>query len=499
MNAARALARTVPDEELCCTHILPDLFDAGVAPAVAEAVARTLTVADLARIERARDEVGEKSKTYAWSRRFTLPAYPTAAQEGSTPKERALNLRIRHNGVMAIQNKVKSFDKKIRSHLLLPPYDTESVKRIMNDPHGPYYYTARNNLVAVVTDGTAVLGLGDIGGGAGLPVMEGKAVLFKTLAGVEAAPICLATKDPEELIELTKLIAPTFGGVNLEDISAPRCFEIEARLKKECDIPIFHDDQHGTAIVVLAAMINGLRLTGNKLEQLKVVMNGAGAAGMAICKLLISAGLKNVILCDRNGPIYQGRPVGMNSVKEEMARITNPEVVKGTLADALKGANVFIGVSAPGQVTQDMVRTMAKNPMIMAMANPTPEIMPDEAKAAGAAIVATGRSDFKNQVNNCLAFPGVFRGALDVRAKDINESMKVAAAYAIANLVTEKELNPDYIIPASMDLRVSPKVAGAVAKAALESGVAQIMVDPEVIEANTRSYIYEDYLGPLPE
>ena len=353
------------------------------------------------------------------------------------------------------------------------PGVAEPCLKIAQDVDLSYKYTRRANMVAVVTDGTAVLGLGDIGPEAGMPVMEGKCALFKTFADVDAFPLCVRSKDVDEIVKTVSLLAGSFGGVNLEDISAPRCFEIERKLKECCDIPIFHDDQHGTAVVVCSALINALKLTGKKLDEVTAVTSGAGAAGIAIIKLLISLGLKNVIMCDRTGAIYEGRD-NLNTEKVEMAKITNPEKRKGSLADVIKGADVFIGVSAPGTLTQEMVRSMAKDPILFTMANPIPEIMPDEAKAAGAAVVGTGRSDFPNQINNVLAFPGIFRGALDVRAKDINEEMKVAAAYAIAGLIDESELTADYVIPNPFDKRVVEAVAKAVAKAARDTGVARI-------------------------
>jgi len=344
---------------------------------------------------------------------------------------------------------------------------------IQKDINKSYEYTRRHNLVAVVTDGTAVLGLGDIGPEAAMPVMEGKCVLFKTFGDVDAFPVCIRSKDTDTIVNTVKLIAGSFGGINLEDISAPRCFEIERRLKAECDIPVFHDDQHGTAVVTLAAMINALKLVKKDITKVNVVVNGSGAAGIAVTRLLMSMGLKNVILCDTKGAIYKGRP-GLNREKELMAEISNTEMKKGTLKDVIAGADVFIGLSAPGMVDAQMVRSMAKDPVIFAMANPVPEIMPDEAKEAGARIVGTGRSDFPNQINNVLAFPGIFRGALDVRASDINDEMKIAAAKAIASLVTDDELSPDYIIPAPFDTRVASSVASAVAEAARASGVARV-------------------------
>ena len=345
---------------------------------------------------------------------------------------------------------------------------------IQKDINKSYTLTRRHNLCLVVTDGSAVLGLGDIGPEAGMPVMEGKCVLFKAFGGVDAFPLCVKTKDVDEFVETVYNISGSFGGINLEDIAAPRCFEIEKKLKEKCDIPIFHDDQHGTAVITLAGLINALKVVDKKLDEIKIAVNGAGAAAIAITKLLISAGAKNVTLCDRTGIVYKGREKGMNWIKNEMAEITNPEGLKGTLADSMKGADVFIGVSAPGSVNQDMVRSMARDPIIFACANPTPEIFPDDAKAAGAKIISTGRSDYPNQINNVLAFPGIFRGTFDVRASDINEAMKVAASHALAELVESDKLSPDYIIPAAFDPRVGPAVSKAVAEAARKSGVARL-------------------------
>ena len=345
---------------------------------------------------------------------------------------------------------------------------------IQKDVNKSYELTRRWNLCLVVTDGSAVLGLGDIGPEAGMPVMEGKCVLFKEFGGVDAFPLCIKSHDVDEIVRTIQLISGSFGGVNLEDIAAPRCFEIERKLKECCDIPIFHDDQHGTAVITLAGLTNALKVVGKQLDEVRIVMNGAGAAAIAIAKLLLAAGAKDVTLCDRSGAIYEGRESGMNPVKEEMARVTNREKRQGSLADMLVGADVFIGVSAPGAVTTEMVKTMNKDAVIFACANPTPEIFPDEARAGGAAVIATGRSDFPNQINNVLAFPGIFRGAFDVRARDINEEMKVAAANALAGLISDEELTPDYIIPAAFDPRVGNAVAAAVAQAARDSGVARI-------------------------
>ncbi len=353
------------------------------------------------------------------------------------------------------------------------PGVAEPCLEISKDVDLSYTYTRRHNLVAVVTDGTAVLGLGDIGPEAGMPVMEGKCALFKTFGDVDAFPLCIRSKEVDDIVKTVALLAGSFGGINLEDISAPRCFEIEKKLKEVCDIPVFHDDQHGTAVVTMAAMLNALKLTGKKLENLSVVVNGSGAAGIAITKLLMSKGLKNVVLCDRKGAIYKGRD-GLNAIKAEMAEISNLEMKKGSLADVIKGADVFIGVSAPGSLTKEMVKTMNSDPIVFAMANPVPEIMPDEALAAGVKIMGTGRSDFPNQINNVLAFPGIFRGALDVRAKDINDEMKIAAAEAIANVIPESELRPDYIIPDSFNPHVKDAVASAVREAARRTGVARI-------------------------
>ena len=384
----------------------------------------------------------------------------------------SLKLHYELKGKLEITPRAK-VDSKEALSLAYTPGVAEPCLVIQKDVEKSYELTRRWNTVAVVTDGTAVLGLGDIGPEAGMPVMEGKCVLFKAFGDVDAIPLCVRTKDVEEIVKTVSLLAGSFGGVNLEDISAPRCFEIEKRLKEVCDIPIFHDDQHGTAVVTLAGLINALKLTGKKIEEVKIVTSGAGAAGIAIIKLLLSMGAKHVIMTDREGAIYKGRE-NLNPIKMEMAEITNLSMEKGSLSDVIKNADVFIGVSAPGTLNKDMVKSMAKKPIIFACANPIPEIFPEDAKEAGAAVVSTGRSDFPNQINNVLCFPGIFRGALDVRAKDINDEMKVAAAYAIAELVSDQELNAEYILPAAFNERVKDAVAKAVAEAAKKSGVARL-------------------------
>ena len=386
-------------------------------------------------------------------------------------KEKALKMHEEWKGKIEITSRA-SVESREDLSIAYTPGVAEPCLKIKDNTDLSYTYTRRGNLVAVVTDGTAVLGLGDIGPEAGMPVMEGKCVLFKTFGDVDAFPLCIKSKDVDEIVRTIKLLEGSFGGINLEDISAPRCFEIERKLKEVCEIPIFHDDQHGTAVVTLAALINALKITGKKMSDIEVVVNGSGAAGIAITKLLMKMGLKNVILCDRQGAIYEGRD-NLNEEKAEMAKISNLQKKKGTLAEVIKGADVFIGVSAPGVLTKEMVKTMNKDAIIFAMANPVPEIMPDEAKEAGARIVGTGRSDFKNQINNVLAFPGIFRGALDVRAKDINDEMKIAAAYAIAEAVGDK-LCEDFIIPDAFDKNVAKLVAKAVSKAAIETKVARV-------------------------
>ncbi|WP_191560629.1 NADP-dependent malic enzyme [Metabacillus idriensis] len=400
-------------------------------------------------------------------------------------REEALHMHLIHKGKLESKSKVPVRNAKDLS-LAYSPGVAEPCKAIYDDKNKVYDYTMKGNMVAVVSDGTAVLGLGNIGPEAALPVMEGKAVLFKSFAGVDAFPICLNTTDVDKIVETVKLLEPTFGGINLEDIAAPNCFVIEERLKKETNIPVFHDDQHGTAIVTVAGLVNALKLTGKQMSNIKVVANGAGAAGIAIIKLLYRYGVRDIIMCDSKGAIFEGRAFGMNNVKAEVAKYTNRDRAEGTLADVIKDADVFIGVSVEGSLTKEMIVTMKQDPIIFAMANPNPEIMPSEAKEAGAMVIGTGRSDFPNQVNNVLAFPGIFRGALDVRATHINEQMKIAAVEAIASLISSEELTADYVIPAPFDARVAPAVAAAVAKAAMETGVARLKVDPIEIAEKTR-------------
>ncbi|MEW9675497.1 malic enzyme-like NAD(P)-binding protein [Lentibacillus sp. L22] len=407
-------------------------------------------------------------------------------------REEALHLHKNNKGKLATTPKVPVQNARDLS-LAYSPWVAEPCKEIHDREESVYDYTMKGNMVAVVSNGSAVLGLGNIGPEAALPVMEGKSVLFKTFAGVDSFPVCLNSDNIDDIVQAVKMMEPTFGGVNLEDIAAPNCFIIEEKLKKETSIPIFHDDQHGTAIVTVAGLINALKLVGKSFSEIRVVANGAGAAGIAIIKLLHHFGVREMIMCDSSGAIYEGRPNGMNEVKEQVAKMTNKDKKEGNLEDVLEGADVFIGVSVAGLLTKEMVQKMNDDPIIFAMANPNPEIMPEDAKEAGAKVIGTGRSDYPNQVNNVLAFPGIFRGALDVRATRINEKMKVAAAEAIASLITEEELNTDYVIPAPFDSRVAPAVASSVAKAAMESGVARIQVDPDDVEEKTKKLTEIDH------
>ncbi len=407
----------------------------------------------------------------------------------SNVNEEAIALHKKFRGKLEVVSKVP-LKSNYDLTLAYTPGVAAPCLEIQKNPELSYEYTNRGNLVAVVTNGTAVLGLGDIGALAGMPVMEGKSILFKGFAGVDAIPICLNTHSVDEIIKTIQLMAPSFGGINLEDIKAPECFDIEQALKDSVDIPVFHDDQHGTAIVVSAALINALKIVGKKFSDIKVVVNGAGAAGMAITYLIQKMGAENIMLCDSTGAIYEGRGKGMNPYKDQIAAVTNSQHEAGQLTDVIHGADVFIGVSKGNLLNEEMIQKMNKDAIIMAMANPTPEILPDKAKAAGARVVCTGRSDFPNQVNNLLAFPGIFRGALDVRATDINEEMKIAAAYAIASLITDAELNEENVIASPLDKRVAPTVAAAVAKAAIESGVAQNKnITPEQVAQHTRDLL----------
>ena len=490
--AAEAIAGVIKDEELHAGYIIPDVIDYRVAPAVAAAVARVTIELGLAKKKNVSPaDIAERTRRFVYEGRLPIP--PTSGKEMGYAEE-SLELHDRFQGLLEIYSKIPVKDKHILNQFYLVPGAMEPAKIIQEDKSQSFELTPRGNLVGIVSDGSAVLGLGNIGGRAAMPVMEGKAILFHTFAGVEAFPVCVNTQDPDEIVELVKRLEPTFGGINLEDISAPRCFYIEKRLREETDIPIFHDDQHGTAVIVLAGILNACRLIGKTPGDLSVAVNGAGASAIAVTKLLMAMGLKDVVLLDSRGAIYKGRK-NLNWIKKEMAEITNVNKVKGGLADIVKGRDVFIGLSLPGLLTQDMVRSMAKDPIIFALANPTPEIMPDEAFAAGASIVATGRSDFPNQVNNSLAFPGIFRGALDARVRNITDEMKIAAAKAIAGLVPDSELRADWIIPKATDFAVAPVVAEAVARTAIETGKARAQVNPADISAKVLQFVYEDRDG----
>lgn len=491
LNAAQALADMVRPDELHADHIVPHIFDFRVAPQIAASVVRTAIETGEATRDVTPEEVAEKTTRFVYEGRLERPR-PSLRGNGDEHSfvEEAIDLRERHHGLIEIESKVPIRDHHILNMLYLPPAALAPSHVIRDDKKEVYELTGKANLVGIVTDGSAVLGLGDIGPQAAMPVMEGKSALFRSLAGVEAFPICLAEHDPDAIVERAVAISPSLGGINLEDISAPRCFEIEDKLKAALDMPVFHDDQHGTAIVVLAAMLNASKLIREDLSDMRIVVNGAGAAGIAVSKLLVKTGVKEVILCDRTGAIYKGRK-GMSKYKQEIAEITNHEGKTGSMAEVLVGADVFIGLSAPNTLDVDMVRSMAQNPLIFALANPNPEISPADAFEGGAFAVATGRSDYPNQVNNSLAFPGVFRGALDVYATEISDEMKIAAAEAIADLVPNARLSPDFLIPDSLDLRVAPRVASAVAAKAYEQNLARATVLPEEIEARTRDMVYE--------
>ncbi len=488
--AARAIAGIIDERELHPDYIYPHVIDYRVAPAVAEAVARVAVEEGSAKQDGIKpEEIAQRTRRFVYEGKLPVP--PKGA-EASSVAEESLELHARFQGLLEIYSKIPVKDEFVLKLFYLNPGAMEPAELIWKDPEQVFELTARGNLVGIVSDGSAVLGLGNIGGRAALPVMEGKAILFHTFAGVEAFPICVATQDPDEIIEIVKRLEPTFGGINLEDISAPRCFYIEQALREQTDIPIFHDDQHGTAVVVLAGIMNACRLIGKQTSDLSVVVNGAGASAVAVTKLLMAMGLQDVIMVDTRGIVYKGRKQGMNWIKEEMAEITNRARLKGDLAKAVEGRDVFIGLSAPGVLTQEMIKTMAKDPIIFALANPTPEIMPEDAFAAGAGLVATGRSDLPNQVNNSLAFPGIFRGALDTRVRNITDDMKIAAARAIASLVEDKQLKPEWIIPKGTDFGVAPAVAEAVARSAIETGQARVHVDPTAVAARVRQFVYEE-------
>ncbi len=493
--AADAIASLVPAKELGPDRIIPRVFDLRTGPAVAAAVANAAVALGVARADIDPRYIGERTKHLIYEGEAAL-VDRAFTSENRTLGDEALELHRRYRGAIEVQSKIPIKDE----HTLLviaSPGVACPVREIIRDPLKVWEYTTKGNMVAVVTDGSAVLGLGNIGPEAALPVMEGKCVLFKTFAGIEAMPICLGTQDTEEIISIVKALQPSIGGVNLEDIAAPRCFEIERRLRHETDIPIFHDDQHGTAVVVLAGLLNALRLTGHEIGRVRVTVNGAGAAGTSVTRLLMQAGVKDIILCDRHGTLYEGRE-GMNPAKQVIARETNRDKVRGDLATAMRGRDVFIGLSGPNLVTPEMVRSMAPGPIVFALANPTPEIAPEAARDAGAAVVATGRSDYQNQINNAIAFPGIFRGALDVAARNINDAMKIAAAHALADLVPDYELSANYILPKALDFRGAPEVAAAVARSAIETGEARRRVDPRLILENTRDYLYGGTLRALP-
>ena len=492
--AAHALADLVPPERLARQEIVPSVMDFAVAPRIARAAAEAAMQSGLARITRNPAEIEAETRATVYEGHRPVPP---PSHHYANIQEQALELHRRYQGLLQIQPKIPIRDQSILNSFYLSGGLSEAARRIIERPDTIYDYTGKSNRVAVISDGSAVLGLGNIGPRAALPVMEGKAILFQNFAGIEAFPICLATQSVDEIVAAVEHIAPAFGGVNLEDISAPRCFEVEERLRNSLTIPVVHDDQHGTAIVVLAGIMNALRVVNKQKEDVRVVLMGAGAAGIASAKLLMSWGVSKILLVNRGGIVYSGRS-GLSPLLEEMAAITNPEGKRGGLADALAGADIFIGVSGPGLVTPEMIQTMAPQSIVFALANPTPEIMPEEAIAAGARIVATGRSDYPNQVNNSLVFPGLFRGSLDVRARVVNDEMKLAAAARLASLVTEQERQEGQIIPLAMNYDIAPAVAATVAQAAMDSGVARIRVDPQIVAQHCHDFIYEGLQTPVP-
>jgi malate dehydrogenase (oxaloacetate-decarboxylating) len=496
MRAVLDLRLADLDAQIVCEAVhagVEDELSFGSAPRVARAAAEKAIELGVARTSALPEAIESRLREYLDGGRLAPFDEPENWLTADTPKEQALRLHAHLGGALAMEPKLRPRNP---ARLIELSADAAAAAQVIAESPGRADdLTCRSNMVAVVTDGSAVLGMGDIGAGAGMPVMLGKCVLFKTFGGCDAVPICVDAHDAGAIIDVVESIAPSFGGINLEDISSPRCFEIEEELQKRLDILVFHDDQHGTAVVTLAASINAARLCDKSLDELTVTFNGAGAAGIAVTKLLMAAGVQDVILCDRKGAIYEGRTENMNAEKDEVAKITNRDRIQGSLGEAVRGRNVFIGLSVGGALTGEMIRTMAESPVVLAMANPVPEVMPSEAYAAGAVAVATGRSDFPNQVNNCLGFPGIFRGGLDVRASVINDPMKIAAAEAIAGLVDEGMLRPDYFIPSAMDLRVPPAVAAAIAKAAIETGVARVEADPEQIRLRTQRFLYEGTLA----
>ncbi len=494
MAAAQAIADLVPTEHLSPERIVPSVMDYAVASCVAGAVAAAAMQSGVARIERDPVEIEVQARATIYEGHRPVPP---PSHRAHTLQERSLELHRRYQGVLEIQPKIPIRDQSILNSFYLPAGIPEATRQIIAQPDTIFDYTGKSNRVAIVTDGSAVLGLGNIGPRAALPVMEGKAILFQTFAGIEAYPICLGTQDIDEIVAAVERITPAFGGVNLEDIAAPRCFEVEERLSKMLDIPVFHDDQHGTAIVILAGIMNALRLVRKQKEDVTAVIVGAGAAGTATAHMLLEWGIGKLLMVDRIGILRTGL-AGMTPAQEALAQRTNPDGKSGGLTEAIEGADIFIGVSAPGILTPAMVQTMASDAIVFALANPDPEILPEDALAAGARVIATGRSDFPNQVNNSLVFPGLFRGALDVRAREVNKKMKLAAAERLASLVSDKDLKEGQIIPQAMDYEIAPALAAAVAQAAMESGSARLRVDPEVVAQHCHDFIYEGLLTPVP-
>ncbi len=494
LAAAHAIADLVPPEHLSPQQIVPSVMNYAVAPSVARAVAEAARENGVASIEKTPAEVEAQARATIYEGHRPVPP---PSHHVTTLDEQALELHRRYQGLLHIKPKLPIRDQFTLNSFYLPPGIPEATRQIIAQPDAVFDYTGKSNRIAIVTDGSAVLGLGNIGPRAALPVMEGKAILFQIFAGIEAYPICLATQDVDEIVVAVEQIAPAFGGINLEDISAPRCFEVEERLRDSLSIPVSHDDQHGTATVTLAGIMNALRLVNKRKEDVTVVLMGPGASGIAVAKILLAWGIGKLLLVNRRGILRPGR-ADLNPAQEALAAITNPEGKSGTLAEAFVDADIFIGVSGPGVVTRAMVQTMASDAIVFALANPTPEIMPEDARAAGARIVATGRSDYPNQVDNSLAFPGLFRGALDVRARVINDAMKLAAAECLASLVTEQEFEEGWIIPQAMNYDVAPAVAAAVAQAAMDSGVARLRVDPQLVAKHCHDFVYEGLLTPVP-